>query len=94
MPPEDWTQTLTAGPLLAIAAGAIAILLFLIIKLKLHAFVALILVSLLTAVVAGIPTGSIVEVLTAGFGSTLAPAALRDGLAAMLGRLGETSGGA
>ncbi|MGO1278525.1 MAG: GntT/GntP/DsdX family permease, partial [Cellulosimicrobium funkei] len=94
MPPEDWTQTLTAGPLLAIAAVAIAILLFLIIKLKLHAFVALILVSLLTAVVAGIPTGSIVEVLTAGFGSTLATVALLVGLGAMLGRLVETSGGA
>ncbi|GED09411.1 GntP family permease [Cellulosimicrobium cellulans] len=94
MPPEDWTQTLTAGPLLAIAAGAIALLLFLIIKLKLHAFLALVLVSLLTAVVAGIPTGSIVEVLTAGFGTTLATVALLVGLGAMLGRLVETSGGA
>jgi GntP family gluconate:H+ symporter len=94
MPPEDWNQTLTAGPLLAIAAGAIAVLLVLIIRLKLHAFLALIVVSLLTALVAGIPTGSLVDVLTAGFGTTLATVALLVGLGAMLGRLVETSGGA
>ncbi|WP_265521644.1 GntP family permease [Oerskovia flava] len=94
MPPEDWTQTLTAGPLLAIAAGAIAVLLVLIIKLRVHAFLALILVSLLTALAAGLPTGSVVEILTAGFGSTLAGVALLVGLGAMLGRLVETSGGA
>ena len=43
---EGWTQTLGAGPLLLIAAAAIVVLLFLIIKLRMHAFVALILVSL------------------------------------------------
>jgi len=32
MTPDDWTQTLTAGPLLAIAAVAVALLLFLIIR--------------------------------------------------------------
>ena len=41
--------------LLLIAAGAVALLLFLIIKVKLHAFLALVLVSLLTALAAGIP---------------------------------------
>ncbi|GAA4735874.1 GntP family permease [Isoptericola chiayiensis] len=94
MTPEDWTQTLTAGPLLAIAAAAVALLLLLIIKVRLHAFVALILVSLLTAVAAGLPAGGIVDVLLDGFGSTLAAVALLVGLGAMLGRLVETSGGA
>ncbi|PZR51702.1 GntP family permease [Xylanimonas oleitrophica] len=94
MTPEDWTQTLTAGPLLAIAAGAIAALLVLIIWLRMHAFVALILVSLLTAVATGIPIGSVVPVMTSGFGSTLAGVALLVALGAMLGRLVETSGGA
>ncbi|AEG43513.1 GntP family permease [Isoptericola variabilis] len=94
MPPEDWTQTLTAGPLLGIAAAAIALLLFLIIKVRLHAFLALVLVSLATAVATGLPSGGIIDVLLGGFGSTLASVALLVGLGAMLGRLIETSGGA
>jgi GntP family gluconate:H+ symporter len=91
---DEWTQTLTAGPLLAIAAAAVALLLLLIIKFRLHAFLALVLVSLLTAVATGLPTGGIVDVLLDGFGSTLAAVALLVGLGAMLGRLVETSGGA
>ncbi|GAA1366389.1 GntP family permease [Arthrobacter rhombi] len=91
---ENWTQTLGAGPLLGIAAVAIVVLLLLIIKLRIHAFVALILVSLLTAFATGIPAGSVVKVLTDGFGSTLASVALLVGLGAMLGRIVETSGGA
>lgn len=91
---ENWTQTLGAGPLLGIAAVAIVVLLLLIIKLRMHAFVALILVSLLTAFATGIPAGSVVSVLTSGFGSTLASVALLVGLGAMLGRIVETSGGA
>ncbi|CAM3624318.1 GntP family permease [Isoptericola cucumis] len=90
---DDWTQTLTAGPLLAIAAAAVALLLFLIIKVRLHAFLALVLVSALTAVAAGLPSGGVVDVLLDGFGSTLASVALLVGLGAMLGRLIETSGG-
>ena len=91
---EGWNQTLGAGPLLGIAAVAILALLFLIIKLRLHAFVALILVSLLTAFATGIPAGRVVAVMISGFGSTLASVALLVGLGAMLGRLVETSGGA
>lgn len=92
--PEDWSQTLTTGPLLAIAAAAIAVLLFLIIKLKLHAFPALVLVSLGTAFAAQVPPAAIVATLTDGFGTTLASVALLVGLGAMLGRLIEVSGGA
>jgi GntP family gluconate:H+ symporter len=91
---EGWTQTLGAGPLLGIAAAAILLLLFLIMKLRIHAFIALIMVSLLTAFATGIPAGSVVSVLTTGFGSTLASVALLVGLGAMLGRIVEMSGGA
>ncbi|MFC8190339.1 GntP family permease [Cellulomonas sp. NPDC057328] len=94
MPPEDWEQTLGAGPLLGIAAAAIALLLFLIIRLRLHAFLALILVSLVTAFATGVPAGAVVDVLTTGFGTTLGSVALLVGLGAMLGRMVETSGGA
>ncbi len=94
MAPEGWEQTLGAAPLLGIALGAIALLLILIMALRLHAFLALILVSLLTALVAGVPIGSVVDVLTGGFGQTLGSVALLVGLGAMLGRMVETSGGA
>lgn len=90
----DWVQTLGTGPLLGIAAGAVAVLLFLIIKLRLHAFLALVLVSLATAFVSGIPARYILDTLTAGFADTLASVALLVGFGAMLGRLVEVSGGA
>ncbi len=82
------------GTLLAIAAAAVAVLLFLIIKVRLHAFVSLVLVSLLTAVVAGIPVADVPTVLLSGFGSTLGSVALLVGFGVMLGRLLEITGGA
>ena len=91
---EGWSQTLTAGPLLLIATAAIAVLLVLIIKFRVHAFLALIIISALTAFATGIPTSQVVPVLLYGFGNTLASVALLVGLGAMLGRLLETSGGA
>jgi GntP family gluconate:H+ symporter len=92
---EDWTQTLGAGPLLGIAAAAVALILFLVIKVRLHAFLVLILVSLLTAIATGLPMGVLVnEVLVANFGGTLGSVALLIGLGAILGRLIESSGGA
>ncbi|HRO29597.1 GntP family permease [Citricoccus sp.] len=91
---DDWTPTLGAGALLGIAAAAIILLLFLIMYLRMHAFPALVLVSLLTAFAAGIPPSLVVSTATAGFGSTLATVALLVGLGAMLGRLVEMSGGA
>ncbi|ASU60035.1 GntP family permease [Nocardiopsis dassonvillei] len=91
---ENFEPVYGTGPLLGIAAGAIALLLFLIIRLKLHAFVALILVSLLTAVATGIPVSGVVPTLLDGFGSTLASVALLVGLGVMIGRLLEITGGA
>ena len=91
---EGWTQTLGAGPLLGIAAGAVALILILVIGLRLHAFLTLILVSLLTAFATGIPAGDIVDTLVGSFGSTLGSVALLVGLGAMLGKLIEHSGGA
>ena len=80
--------------LLLIAAVAVALLLFLIIKVKLHAFISLVLVSLVTAVVAGIPLSDVPTALLAGFGSTLGSVALLVGFGVMLGRLLEVTGGA
>lgn len=90
----EFEQSLGAGALISIAVGAVLLLLLLIIKFRVHAFVALILVSLLTAVVSGIPTASILTTMTSAFGSTLGGVALLVGLGAMLGRMLEISGGA
>jgi gluconate:H+ symporter, GntP family len=80
--------------LLLIAAAAVAVLLFLIIKVRLHAFLALVLVSILTALAARIPLADIPDALLYGFADTLGEVALLVALGAMLGRLLEVSGGA
>lgn len=80
--------------LLLIAAAAVVLLLILIMRFKLHAFVSLVLVSLLTALVAGIPLTDIIPTLLQGFGATLATVALLVGFGAMIGRLLEVTGGA
>ncbi|WP_018155184.1 GntP family permease [Demetria terragena] len=92
---ENWSQTLSTGPLLGIAAAAVILILVLVIKVKMHAFFALIIASLLTALATGIPLDSIVnDVMIKSFGETLGPIALLIGLGAVLGRLIESSGGA
>jgi gluconate:H+ symporter, GntP family len=80
--------------LLLIAAGAVALLLFLIMAVKLHAFVALVLVSVVTAVVVGFPLGDIPDVLMFGFADTIGSVALLVAFGVMLGRLLEVTGGA
>ncbi|HEY0888724.1 MAG TPA: GntP family permease [Nocardioides sp.] len=80
--------------LLLIAAAAVAVLLVLIMKLRLHAFVALVLVSLVTAVAAGIPLVDVPAAIAFGFNSTLGSVALLVGFGVMLGRLLESTGGA
>ncbi|GAA3879034.1 GntP family permease [Streptomyces sedi] len=93
-PDDEWVQTLSTGPLLTIAGVAVAVLLALIIVVRLHAFLALITVSLGTAFATGIPSEQVMPTLTGGFGDTLANVALLVGLGAILGRLIEVSGGA
>jgi GntP family gluconate:H+ symporter len=80
--------------LLLIAAVAVAVLLFLIMKVKLHAFVSLVLVSVLTALAAGIPVGDVPDALSFGFSNTLGSVALLVGFGVMIGRLLEITGGA
>ena len=80
--------------LLTIAALAVVVLLILIMRFRLHAFVSLVLVSLLTALAAGVPYAKVVPTLMEGFGGTLASVALLVGFGAMIGRMLEVSGGA
>ena len=91
---DTWEPTLTAGPLLGIAAAAIALILVMVIYFRIHAFVTLVIVSVLTAIAAQIPLAGVPQTLAEGFGSTLSSVALLVGLGAMIGRLVEYSGGA
>lgn len=80
--------------LLTVALVAVLALLFLIIYLKIHAFVSLVTVSAGTALAAGIPFKDIISTLNGGFGGTLASVALLVGLGAMIGKILESTGGA
>ena len=63
-------------------------------KVKLHAFVALLLVSLLVGVTAGMPLNGVIESIQKGMGGTLGFVAVVVGLGAMFGQMLEVSGGA
>jgi gluconate:H+ symporter, GntP family len=91
---DTMTPVHSAGTLLVIAAIAVAVLLFLIIVLRMHAFVALVLVSFGTAVAAGVPLADVPAVAIAAFGTTLGAVALLVGLGVMIGRVLEVTGGA
>ncbi len=85
---------LSTGPLMAVAASSIVVLLILIIRFKLHAFFALVIISVLTALAAGIAVEEVVDVVIGGFSTTVGNVALLVGFGAVLGRLVEVSGGA
>lgn len=85
---------MSAGMLLFIAAVAVAVLLFLVIKVRMSAFVGLLLVALGTALATGIPIAEVVPTMIAGMGKTLGNVMMIVGLGAMLGRLIEVAGGA
>lgn len=80
--------------LIGAALGGIALILFLIIRTKLHAFVALLIGSLVIGIAAGMPFEAVLESVASGVGNTLASIAVVIGLGAMFGRMLEVSGGA
>lgn len=80
--------------LVIIALVAIALLLVLIVKVRLHAFFSLIVVSVLTGLAAGISMGDVVGVVIDGFSTTVGTVALLVGFGAVLGRIVEMTGGA
>ncbi|CAO97410.1 GntP family transporter [Erwinia tasmaniensis] len=80
--------------LLTIAVASVLILLLLVIKAKVHPFVALLVVSLLVALATGIPTDKIMSTIVAGMGGLLGSITIIIVLGAMLGAIIESSGGA
>lgn len=85
---------MSTAVLLSIAAGGIALLLLLIIRYQVQAFVALLIVSFLVALATGVPLADIIPLVISGMGGTLGPVAILVALGAMMGRMIEVSGGA
>jgi GntP family gluconate:H+ symporter len=77
-----------------IAGAGIALLLLLVLKYKFQPFVALMLVSIIVALVAGVKPGDLVATIEGGMGKTLGHIAIIIALGAMIGRIIELSGGA
>ncbi len=80
--------------LLLVTAGGVALLLFLVMRLKLHAFVALLIVSFIVALAAGIPLSEIISTIEEGMGGALGFIAIVVGLGAMFGEMLRVTGGA
>lgn len=79
--------------LFAVFAG-IALLLFLILRLKIQAFLALLIVCIAVGILAGMPATEILKTMKDGMGSTLGFVATVVGLGALFGGVLEQSGGA
>ncbi|MGB6407582.1 MAG: gluconate:H+ symporter, partial [Planococcus donghaensis] len=85
---------MSGSMLIMVALAGIFLLLFLVIRTKLHAFVALLLVSLLVGIAAGMPLNEVIASIQSGMGGTLGFVAVVVGLGAMFGKMLEVSGGA
>ncbi len=72
----------------------IASLVFLILKTKIHAFLALIIASVVTGLVGGMPSNAVLDAITSGFGGTLGSIGIIIGFGVMMGRIFEVSGAA
>lgn len=79
--------------LLTLAFAAVGLLLVLILFLRLHAFLALLLVSIAMGLLAGMPTSAVFKSIQTGFGEALGSIAIIVGLGAMIGAFLEYSGG-
>jgi gluconate transporter len=83
-----------AGPgLLVLTVASIVLLLFLILVVKLHAFLALLMASLALGLAAGMAPAAVLKSIQSGFGDSLGFIAVVVGLGAMIGRYIEDSGG-
>lgn len=80
--------------LLSIALVSVILLLILVIKAKVHPFIALLVASLFVAITTGIPAENIMKVILGGMGSLLGNIAVIIVLGAILGAIIDASGGA
>ncbi len=80
--------------LLLLTAGSIALLLVLVIVVRMQAFIALLAVSMVAAILGGVPVAEIADAIAEGMGSTLGYISVVIGVGTMLGEMVQVSGGA
>ena len=80
-------------PLISVVIGVL-VLLVLIMLLKMNTFISLIVTSMFTGIILGMPIDKIVEVVEKGMGDTLGSIAIIFGLGSVLGKLLSEGGGA
>ena len=80
--------------LIAAVLIGIGVLLILILKLRMQAFIALLIASILVGIIAGMEPSSIISTMQEGMGNTLGFVAMVVGLGAMFGAILEHTGGA
>lgn len=80
--------------ILAIVFAGVTLLLFMVLKLKISAFIALLITSILVGIMAGMPLDTLMDSIQQGMGETLGFVAIVVGLGAIFGQILENSGGA
>lgn len=87
------TDVSTTQMIVGLVIG-IALLIFLVLKTRIHVFVSLLIAAVLTGVIGGMTPTDTIETISAGFGSTLASIGIIIGLGIMMGKVMEISGAA
>ena len=82
----------TGNLLVVIFILSLALLFFSILKLKIEPFLALVAISILTALAIGMPVKEVASVVTTGFGNTLAGVGILIGLGVIFGQFLGASG--
>jgi Gnt-I system low-affinity gluconate transporter len=80
--------------ILIIVLSAVTLLLLMVLKLKISAFISLLITSIFVAILAGMPLDAIMNSIQQGMGGTLGFVAIVVGLGAIFGQILESSGGA
>ena len=84
-----------SGPHILIGLGlGITLLIFMMLKTKVHPFLAMIISASITGLVGGMPAGDVVNSITTGFGNTLGSIGIIIGFGVMMGEIFEVSGAA
>lgn len=88
-------ETTVSGTQMLVSLGiGIFFLVLLILKTKVHAFLALIISAALVGIIGGMPTPAVIKSITTGFGNTLGSIGIVIGFGVMMGQILEVSGAA
>ncbi|MFA6751127.1 MAG: gluconate transporter, partial [Fermentimonas sp.] len=85
---------MTTLTIVLIVVSAVLILLFMVLKLKISAFISLLVIAIYVGILTGMPLSAITESIQDGMASTLGFVATVVGLGAIFGQMLESSGGA